>query len=431
MLTLCVAGDIILMAPIPEEYAAESESLRKFIHSANLRASNMESTISDYDQFASTYCGGSWLTVPSYILKELDMFGFQYYSFANNHTMDYSYGGLLSTMKALEDHGVQYSGVGRSLAEATAPAVLEHEGKKVGIISVTTTCDDAARAGDASHMIPARPGVNMLRHSETFAVNEAHMKALQEIAEATYINGRINNSKRGGYTVDIPGVFQMGPLFFTESPEEGKRSAPHAGDTKRITDAIREARKSMDYVIMYLHSHEIKGDTDDEPDYFLETFAHQCIDAGAAAVVCSGTHQIKAAEVYNGAPILYSIANFIFQSDLVSEVPKDFYDKYKVPFHYTAAEAIGVRSAGGTRGLQTDVNNYMGLVPIFHMEDGKVTKVVMQPTELCFRMGKEMKGLPRVADSETAEWIYNRIKQLSSPYGTELTMDDGKIILTL
>ena len=86
MLTLCVAGDIILMAPIPAEYDAESESLRQFIRSADLRAANMESTISNYDQFASTFCGGSWLTVPDYILKELDMFDFQYYSFANNHT---------------------------------------------------------------------------------------------------------------------------------------------------------------------------------------------------------------------------------------------------------------------------------------------------------------------------------------------------------
>ena len=226
-------------------------------------------------------------------------------------------------------------------------------------------------------------------------------------------------------------MFQMGPLFFTEAAEEGKCSVPNADDARRITNAIQEARKSMDYVIMYLHSHEIKGDTDDEPDYFLETFARQCIDAGAAAVVCSGTHQIKAAEVYNGAPILYSIANFIFQSDLVSEVPMDFYEKYKVPIHYSAAEAIGVRSAGGARGLQTDVNNYMGVVPIFHLENGKVVKVVMEPTELCFRMDKSMKGLPRTADQATAEWIFNRMKDLSRPYGTELTMDDGRIVLTL
>lgn len=431
MLTLCVAGDIILMAPIPAEYGAESESLRTYIRAANMRISNMESTISNYDQFASTFCGGSWLTVPSYILKELDAFGFQYYSFANNHSMDYSYGGLMSTMQALEEHGVLCGGAGRSLSEATAPAVLQHEGQKVGIISVTATCDDAARAGDASHKIPARPGVNMLRHSETFAVNEAHMQALKEIAEATHINGRIDNSKRGGYTLDNPDVFQLGSLFFALCDEEGKRSVPHAGDALRITNAIREAKKTIDYVVIYLHSHEIKGETDDEPDYFVETFARQCIDAGAAAVICSGTHQIKAVEVYKGAPVLYSIANFIFQSGLVSEVPKEFYDKYNVPFHYTAAEAIGVRSANGTRGLETDINNYMGIVPTLHMEDGKVKRVVMMPTELCFHMGKRLKGLPRAADCETAQWIYNRLQKLSCPYGTELTMEDGKICLQL
>lgn len=431
MLTLCVAGDIILMAPIPAEYKAEGESLQRYIHAADLRISNMESTISNYDQFASTYCGGSWLTVPPYILDELDAFGFQYYSFANNHSMDYSYGGLMSTMKALEEHGVLYGGAGRSLAEATAPVVLQHNGQKVGIIAVTATCDDAARAGDPSHKIPARPGINMLRHSETFAVNEAHMQALREIADATHVNGRINNSKRGGYTVDNPDVFQLGSLFFTLSEEEGKRSIPHAGDALRITNAIREAKENMDYVVIYLHSHEIKGEKDDEPDYFLETFARQCIDAGAAAVICSGTHQIKAVEVYKGAPILYSIANFIFQSDLVNEVPMDFYEKYKVPFHYTASEAIGVRSANGTRGLQTDINNYMGIVPTLHMENGQVTRVVLQPTELCFCMEKAIKGLPRIADRETAQRIYNRIEELSRPYGTKLLYNDDLIEVDL
>ena len=431
MLTLCVAGDIILMAPIPAEYHAEGKSLQDYIRSADLRAANMESTISNYDQYASTYCGGSWLTVPSDILKDLDIFDFQYYGFANNHSMDYSYGGLHSTLKALKEHGVLCSGAGTSLSEATSPAVLEHGDQKVGIISVTTTCDDAARAGDASHQIPPRPGVNMLRHSEIFAINEAHMKALQEIAEATHINGRINNSNRGGYTVDAPGTFQLGSLFFSLSEEEGKRSIPHEGDARRITNAIKEAKKELDYVVMYLHSHEIKGETDDEPDYFLETFARQCIDAGASAVICSGTHQIKAVEVYHGAPILYSIANFIFQSDLVSEVPMDFYEKYKVPFHYTAAEAISVRSANGTRGLQTDFNNYMGLVPTLYMQDGKVTKVIMLPTELCFHMDKTMKGLPRIADSEITQRIFNRLQELSLPYGTKLTLENGQIILSL
>ncbi len=88
---------------------------------------------------------------------------------------------------------------------------------------------DAARAGDPGDVIPARPGVNMLRHSETFLVNEAHMAALREIADATCINGRINNSKRGGYTLTKPGVFSLGNVDFKLSERKGSAPLPTGG----------------------------------------------------------------------------------------------------------------------------------------------------------------------------------------------------------
>ena len=47
-----------------------------------------------------------------------------------------------------------------------------------------------------------------------------------------------------------------------------------------------------------IHSHEIKADQEYEADYFMEEFAHACIDAGACAVVGRGTHQMKGIEFY-------------------------------------------------------------------------------------------------------------------------------------
>ena len=48
---------------------------------------------------------------------------------------------------------------------------------------------------------------------------------------------------------------------------------------------IEQAKKDAEYVIVCFHSHEIKGDDDEEPDFFIETFARSCIDWGASAVV--------------------------------------------------------------------------------------------------------------------------------------------------
>lgn len=96
---------------------------------------------------------------------------------------------------------------------------------------------------------------------------------------------------------------------------------------------------------------------------------------------------------------------------------------------------VGVRasSVAYMMELSEKVNRAIraGAEAIGAQVDGKVKKIVLQPTELCFRMGKEMKGLPRVADAETSQWIYNRMMELSRPYGTELTMDGNQIVLTL
>lgn len=129
-----------------------------------MRINNMEMVLSNYDRFASTYCGGLWLTAEPTVLDDILKYGFNCFGFANNHTMDYSYGGVESTLEALKAKNMPVCGAGMSLAEATAPAMIETKEGKVAVLSITSTCDDAARAGDPGHVIPARPGLNMLRH---------------------------------------------------------------------------------------------------------------------------------------------------------------------------------------------------------------------------------------------------------------------------
>jgi poly-gamma-glutamate synthesis protein (capsule biosynthesis protein) len=269
----------------------------------------------------------------------------------------------------------------------------------------------------------------MLRHSETFLVNEAHMRALEEIAAATHINGRINNSKAGGYTLTKPGVFSLGTVDFQLSETEGKTSAPHPGDMARMKAAIEQAAREADYVVVCFHSHEIKGDDDEEPDFFIETFARSCIDWGASAVVGSGTHQIKAIELYKGKPIFYSIANFIFQVDKMVEVPLDHYEKFRIDPSKTIEEAEYIRSAGGTRGLETQFKNYKGLMPLLEFEDGQLVSAKIKPVELGFYGDKAYKGLPGEAAREVTQEIFDTLCRLSEPYGTNLRLEDGYIIL--
>lgn len=428
---ICITGDSILMEKMPASYEGLAP-VRDYINQADVRINNMEMVLSNYDCFASTYCGGLWLTAEPTVLDDILKYGFNCFGFANNHTMDYSYGGVESTLKALRRKHMPVCGAGMSLAEATAPAMVDTKEGKVAVLSITSTCDDAARAGDPGHMIPARPGLNMLRHSETFLVNARHMKALEEIADTTHINGRINNSKRGGYTVSKPGIFNLGTLEFKLSEVEGKSSTPHPQDMERMRRAIEAAKKEAEYVVVCFHSHEIKGELDEEPDYFIEEFARKCIEWGACAVVGSGTHQIKAIEMYQGKPIFYSIANFIFQSEKPTQFPPDYHDRYGIDRSLTAQEAMYIRSDGGKRGLETEFKNYKGLMPLLEFEGGQVKKITIKPVELGFyHEDKSVKGLPHSANAAVTQEVLETLQTLSAEYGTKFALCDDLIEVIL
>ncbi len=428
---ICITGDSILMERMPVSYDGLA-SVRDYITQADVRINNMEMVLSNYDRFASTYCGGLWLTAEPKVLDDILKYGFNCFGFANNHTMDYSYGGVESTLEALRSKNMPVCGAGMSLAEATAPAMVDTKEGKVAVLSITSTCDDAARAGDPGHVIPARPGLNMLRHSETFLVNTEHMKALEEIADATHINGRINNSKRGGYTVSKPGIFNLGTVEFKLSEVEGKVSAPHPQDMERMCLAIETAKKGAAYVVVCFHSHEIKGEQDEESDYFIEEFARKCIDWGACAVVGSGTHQIKGIELYRGKPIFYSIANFIFQSEKPKQFPPDYHDRYGIDRSLSAQEAMYIRSDGGKRGLETEFKNYKGLMPLLEFKGNTVKKITIKPVELGFyHEDKSVKGLPHDACDAVIQEVLETLQSLSAEYGTKLVRNGNLIDVVL
>jgi poly-gamma-glutamate synthesis protein (capsule biosynthesis protein) len=79
---------------------------------------------------------------------------------ANNHVLDYGYGGLLETLETLEGIGVRVAGAGRSLAEARAPAAIEVPGKGRVIVLGFGTETSGILPGWAA--TDTRPGLDVL-----------------------------------------------------------------------------------------------------------------------------------------------------------------------------------------------------------------------------------------------------------------------------
>lgn len=72
---------------------------------------------------------------------------------------------------------------------------------------------------------------------------------------------------------------------------------------------ITAARARADVVIPFFHwGREGKQ----QPEPYQVQLAHAAIDSGAAAVLGSHPHVLQGIEVYQGAPIAYSLGNFVF-----------------------------------------------------------------------------------------------------------------------
>ncbi len=423
--TVCSVGDSILLEKFPEAYA--TDAIEAIVRRADARLFNLENVLSDREIHGSTYCGGTWLLAREETLDEVLRFGFNGCSFANNHTMDYSYDGLFDTLNAARKRGLPIAGAGKDLAEASSYAEIETENGKCALISITATFNDAARAGNPAQQVSGRPGLNPLRFSVEYRITPEHMKALKEISAGTHIDGRRNRSRLGGYTPMPPeGCFGFGEYNFRESEVEGKFSRVNALDMQRTEQTIEMARKTCETVIVNVHSHEIKHDTDDEPDDFLIEFCRKCIDAGASAVVGTGTHQLKAIEIYKEKPIFYSLGNFIFQSDMVFCMPDDFREKYKMPHGLTAREQVALRAKRGNGGLHADVNNFRSLMPFMTFEDGRLTALTLYPLRLDMHT-----GFPARADEEETRIIYGYLCERNAQFGTVIECKNDRIEVIL
>jgi poly-gamma-glutamate synthesis protein (capsule biosynthesis protein) len=90
-------------------------------------------------------------------------------------------------------------------------------------------------------------------------------------------------------------------------------AAGHYDDVARLQSMIEEdiqsAKEHADHVIPFFHWGR-EGQADVLP--YQVALAHAAIEAGASAVLGAHPHNLQGIEVYNGAPIAYSLGNFVF-----------------------------------------------------------------------------------------------------------------------
>lgn len=419
------AGDALLQQRIPQNYEGFAP-VRDYIARGDARFFNLETTLNyEGECYASQFSGGTYVRTNPEGFEDLLEYGFNMTSFNNNHTMDFSYEGMLKTLDVIDAWGVVSAGVGRNLDEAAAPRYLDTPNGRVALISVNSYFEPCMMAGKQSRRFPGRPGINGLRHTEILTVEAEDFEKIQEIADKTGINFEEKIHIAQGYSQPMPeGLCKLGPLLFAKGDKPGRSGKCNTEDLGRVQKAIFEASLQANYILISLHHHEMGPGSNELPPDFLEEFAHFCIDAGAHAVIGHGPHLLRPVEVYKNRPIFYSLGDFILQLYSVPVAPEDFYAKQGMTSDETVHALLAKRSANFSRGLMEDPVMTEAVVPYWEMENGVLTKLELLPVTCRKQENKSVSGLPVVGEQEK---IAARLARLSEPYGVKMTLEDGVI----
>lgn len=399
------------------------------IRGADVAFTNLEMLLHDYEGYPAAECGGTYTRADSEMIEELKWMGFDIVSTANNHSLDYMYGGLITTLEHLDAAGVPHAGTGLNLAEARQPTYLETPRGRIALIAASSTFASFGRAGAARRDMQGRPGLNPLRYETWYVVRGETLEALKRVAEEMGLPKAVQPED----------AYHLLRLKFVVGDEAGVHTKPHKGDMEGNLEAVREAARQADWVLFSLHAHTGRMGDPEQPAEFIEEFARACIDAGAHAVIGHGHHAMRGIEIRDGHPIFYSLGDFIFQNETVMKMPADFYERYKLdPYSGTPADAYDARQKAPPRPgyparkwFTEEEKYWISVIPHMTFEGDRLTELKLHPIELGQAKPRSQRGRPILAEPELAAKILRIIKKLSKPYGTEITVEDGVGVVEL
>lgn len=421
--TFIAAGDAFMTRRLPEGGYEGFEELKACISKHDVKFLNLESTFHNYEGYPAEESGGTWAVSDPRTLDDMKQFGFNIFTTANNHSGDFGEGGVLATIRHLQERDMVFSGTGKDLGDAAKPCYLETRGARIAMISCSATFAPASRAGAQSANMVGRPGLNPLRYSQIYHLDAAHFAMAQEVAHMSGVNAWDEKMVRNGYYMPPKeGTLSIGPKKFVRDDRCWVESFPNEQDMKRIEEEIIEAKRQADVVLVSVHNHALDGAENTEVPRFLEIFSRRCIDAGANVIIGHGPHELQGIELYKEGLIFYSVGNFIFQTETVEFQPWDAYANRNMPLDTKVGAYMDERSGNGTKGYCVQWPIWNAVMPSWTMEDGKITQVKLYPVELGMDKPRSQKGVPVMNHSnETLEYL----QKISTCYGTKIEIADG------
>jgi len=432
-MTLTATGDLLITRRLSPYSEPHYQEIWDVIRGSDIRFTNLEMLVHDYRGYPAAESGGTYCITEPFMVEELKWAGFNLFARANNHTMDYAAGGLIATSENLDRAGLVHAGAGPNMAAARMPAYLDTKAGRAALISSSSSFASWGRAGHSRRDSDGRPGLNSLRYETHFVVDAAGMQKVKDLSELLGFEAMKKRSHQSGFVsgeTTKENEFRLFQYKFVLGDKPGVYTQAHPGDTEENLRWIKDAKRQADWVLYSLHAHE--GDMERTlPAKFIQPFAHDCIDAGCSAFLGHGPHLLRGMEIYKGAPIFYSLGNFVFQNESVRKLPFDVYDQYKLDDESTPADLYDARTNKDTRGFPADRVYWESVLPLCKWEGWKLVDIKLYPLTLGFGRARQFRGRPLIATGELAEKIIGDMITLSKPFGTEIQYTNGIGIVKL
>lgn len=442
-LTLAAVGDAIVTRKLSVYEEPAFRELIETVRDADVSFANLEILLHDYEGYPSAQSGGTYMRAPPWVADELDWAGFDAVAAATNHAGDFSHGGMLATMDALEERNFPYAGLGRNLADARSPAYVDTPAGRVAVVSACTTITPGTEAGQQRPDMQGRPGLSPLHLETRYVVPESARDSLAELSDQLGLAAVKDRKERLGFPVpgeDTDGftLLNVGGetnLEFETGAEYAIRQEVNEDDAAAVRRQITAANEQADWVLVSLHAHEGTGGfhNDDSVPAFLESFARDCIDEGADAFVGHGPHVLRGIEIYENAPIFYSLGNFVMQNETVTRLPAEIYERYDLDATDSLPADLfdeRVQNDDERIGFLADRSFWESLLPVCEYEDGELSSVRLYPLDLGYAEPRPRRGRPVLAEGDAAERILETVADLSAPYGTSIECDGEYGVIT-
>ena len=376
---ITAVGDMIVSEATSGRPAPEVQSMHRIMREADVAFGNCEQPVATVGFLAQHFAQ----MAPPPVLDDFRAGGFSMLSIANNHSLDLGEPGLLQWIDEAKKRGFAIAGGGRTLAEATTPAVMTAKGQRIGMLAFWCAPEDfdAPDFMEASRARAGKSGIAVIT----------------------------------GARVAVPGA--PTPLLL-----------PHAADLRTMTEAVKRARAQVDFLMVSFHQHWNDGtgtlnaggaQTSLEPPTRAITPADMtsprnqvaegrrlicraAVDAGADLIVGHGPHVLNGIEIYKTKPIIYSLGHFYMG------ILKN--GRALPEFRFNPSMVYSVQN-----NWFLEEHRWAGIARVF-VRGGRVTRLQVVPVY----MDVQKDGFPYLPADADSGRINTALREMSRPFRTEV-----------